>query len=194
MDSEKQWIRKIQKSADKAAANRLVSKYYKEMVAFMYKQTLDEQLSLDLTQEVFIAVLKSIAHYDEKKGSFRTWLYKVATNRLVDYYRSRKFKELQRVEPIDAYDLEDPQDWTVSLEYREEVEKVTALINQLDAVTQQVMRLKLFGEYTFQEIAHMANIPESTVKTKYYAALKRIRKEMRRYADASTEIGNPHAR
>ncbi|CAH1203859.1 ECF RNA polymerase sigma factor RpoE [Paenibacillus plantiphilus] len=179
MDKEKQWIRKIKKNANKSAANELVSKYYNEMYVFVFKQTLDEQLSLDLTQEIFITVLKSIANYDEGKASFRTWLYKLATNRLVDYYRSRSYKDARRVESIEEYEFEDHHDLTVSLEYKEEFEKVTSLVNQLDAVSQHIMRLKLFGEYTFQEIAMIETIPESTVKTKYYAALKRIREEVR---------------
>lgn len=179
MDREKQWIRKLKKKKDRSAANELVSKYYKEMYRFTYKQTLDEQLSLDLTQEIFICVLKSISNYDEKKASFRTWLYKVATNRLVDYYRSSSYKQTQRMETLDEHELVDQHDLTVSLEYKEDFKKVTSLVNQLDAITQHIVRLKLFGEYTFQEIAQAEHMPESTVKTKYYTALKRIRKEMR---------------
>ena len=48
MDNEKRWIKKIKKNASDAAANELVSKYYKEIYAYMYKQTLDAELSLDL--------------------------------------------------------------------------------------------------------------------------------------------------
>ncbi|MBP3950961.1 RNA polymerase sigma factor [Bacillus suaedae] len=180
MDKEKRWIRKIQKKADKQAANDLICKYYKEMYGFVYKQTLDEQLSLDITQEIFVNVLKSIVNYDAKKASFRTWLYKVASNRLVDYYRSRSYKDERMVESIDEFEIEDESDFTLSFEYKEEVEQLTDLVNQLDAASQHIMRLKLFGEYTFLEIAQIEGIPESTVKTKYYVALKQIRNEMRR--------------
>ncbi|ERI07434.1 RNA polymerase sigma factor [Aneurinibacillus aneurinilyticus] len=178
MDSEKRWIRKIKRNASDAAANELVSKYYKEMYAFVYKQTLDSELSLDLTQEIFIRVLKSIHNYDSKKATFRTWLYKLASNRLIDFYRSKSYKDVQRVEPIEDYEFEDEYDMTISLEYKEDFEKVTTLVNDLDAGSQRIIRLKLFGEYTFQEIASIEMIPQSTVKTKYYAALKQIRKGM----------------
>lgn len=178
MDNEERWVRKIKRNASDTSANELVSKYYKEMYAFVYKQTLDSELSLDLTQEIFISVLKSINNYDSKKSAFRTWLYKLASNRLVDYYRSRSYKDTQRVEPIEDYEFEDKHDMSISLEHKEDFEKVTALVNELDARSQQIVRLKLFGEYTFDEIAAIEMIPESTVKTKYYAALKRIRKGM----------------
>jgi RNA polymerase sigma-70 factor (ECF subfamily) len=178
MDNEKRWIKKIKRNASEAAANELVSKYYKEVYAFVYKQTLDQELSLDLTQEIFISVLRSINNYDSKKASFRTWLYKLASNRLVDYYRSKSYKDSQRIVTIEDYEFEDEYDMAISLEYKEDFEKVTTLVNDFDAGSQQIIRLKLFGEYTFQEIASIVMMPESTVKTKYYTALKRIRKRM----------------
>lgn len=172
MDKEKQWIKKIKRNANHFAANELISKYYKEIYAFMYKQTLDAELSLDLTQEVFISVLKTIGGYDDKKALFRTWLYKVASNRLVDYYRSRHYKYNQLAVSLEEFDFDDGKDIIISLEYKQDIEKVTYIINQLNASSQQIMRLKLFGEYTLQEIAEMENIPLSTVKTRYYSALK----------------------
>lgn len=176
---EKLWIKRIKRSASEEAANKLISKYYKEMYAFIYKQTLDNELTLDLTQEIFISVLKSIHHFDDKKASFRTWLYKLASNRLVDYFRSRSYQYTQVVQPIEEYEFQDEQNIVISLEYKEDYEKVSSLINKLDATSQQIVRLKLFGEYTFQEIEAIATIPLSTVKTKYYAALKRIRHTMK---------------
>lgn len=49
---ERHWIKKIKRSASEEAANKLISKYYKEINAFIYKQTLDNELTLDLTQEI----------------------------------------------------------------------------------------------------------------------------------------------
>lgn len=179
MKDEQKWIKKIPRNGHERAANQLITKYYKEMYAFIYKQTLDTELSLDLTQELFISVLKSIQHYDSKKAAFRTWLYKLASNRLVDYYRSKHYQQSKKLEPIEDVELEDAYNMTISLEYKEDFEKVTAIVNTLDAGSQQVIRLKLFGDYTFQEIAQIEKMPESTVKTRYYAAIRKIRKEMK---------------
>lgn len=178
MGNEKQWIKQIKKNGNEAAANALISSYYKEMYAFVYKQTLDLELSLDLTQEIFISVMKSITNYDSKKASFRTWLYRLASNRLIDYYRSKSYTYAQIEQSIVDYEFEDQYDMAVSLEYKEDYEKINALINELNAKSQQILRLKLFGEYTLQEIASIETISLSTVKTRYYAALKIIRKGM----------------
>ena len=71
MENEKQWINRIKRYCSDTAANELVSNYYKEMYAFIYKQTLNTELSLDLTQELFISVLKSIQNYDSKKAALQ---------------------------------------------------------------------------------------------------------------------------
>jgi RNA polymerase sigma-70 factor (ECF subfamily) len=181
MDQETQWIKKIQKNADKEAANKLVSMYYKEMYAFVYKQLLDSELSLDLTQELFISVLKTIHHFDHRKASFRTWLYRVASNRIVDYYRSKSYKYRKLSETLDGHDFKDEKDISVSLEYKEDIERATEIINQLETSSQQIVRLKLFGEYSLQEITAIVQVPLSTVKTRYYAALKLIKKEMKEH-------------
>lgn len=180
MENDLRWIKQIKRNASEPAANALVSKYYKEMYAFHYKQTLDAEQSLDLTQELFIAVLQSIHVYDSKKASFRTWLYRIASNRVVDYFRSKNYRYAQFTQPIDdaTHELEDEYNLEIALENKEQFELVNSVVNQLDAHSQQIIRLKLFGDYTLKEIAAIEAIPLSTVKTRYYAALKWIRKEM----------------
>ncbi|AZB41414.1 sigma-70 family RNA polymerase sigma factor [Bacillus sp. FJAT-42376] len=183
MDKEKQWIKKVQKNGNSEAANMLISKYYQEIYSFVYKQSLDSELSLDLTQEIFIRVLKSIHHYNAAKASFRTWLYRIASNRLIDYYRSKSYKYRQLSEPINDHDFEMEEDMMLSLEYKEDVQNILRLLNQLEMSSQQIVRLKLFAEYTLKEIAEIVQVPLSTVKSRYYTALKLIKKEMKEDRD-----------
>lgn len=179
MDQEQRWIKKVKKNGNHEAANQLIAKYYREIYSFVYKQTLNQELSLDLTQEIFISVLKSIGRFDEKKASFRTWLYRVATNRVVDYFRSKHYRYAQLAESLEEHELENPEDIAIALEYKEDIEFISSLINQLETSSQPIVRLKLFGEYTLQETAEMVHAPLSTVKTKYYAALRFIKKKMK---------------
>lgn len=178
MDQEKRWIKQLQKNIKASPANDLVAKYYKEIYSFSYKQTLDADLSLDLTQDIFMSALQSIGQYNNQKASFRTWLYKIASNRLVDYYRSKSYRYAQLEQPMEDDQFEDKYDLTLSLEYKDDYARVAAYINKLDVRSQQVIRLKLFGEYTLQEIAEIEVLPLSTVKTRYYSALRWVRSKM----------------
>jgi RNA polymerase sigma-70 factor (ECF subfamily) len=177
MDNDKRLIKKIKKKSDKVAANELISIYYKEIYSYVYKQTGDKETSMDLTQEIFISILKSINNYDEKKASFRTWLYKIATNKLIDYYRSKYYKYNTIAVSIEDFDIYDKEDIEITIENKEVIEKIINIINRLKVVDQQVFRLKIFADYTFLEISNALEIPESTVKTKYYSILGKIRKD-----------------
>ena len=170
----KKCIVKLQKKSDEKAANTLISNYYHEIYCYMYKQTIDKELAMDLTQEIFVSTLQSIKNYDEKKSNFRTWLYRIATNKVVDYYRSKAFREAQIAEFMEE-DLVDEADFSLSIERKLELEQIIDYVNQLDVTRQKIFRLKIFGEYSFVEIARMMQMSESTVKTKYYATQKMIR-------------------
>lgn len=183
MDFERRWIRRVQQSAHENSANKLVKKYYKEIFAFVYKQILDEQLALDLTQEIFIRMLQSIAHFNFKKASFRTWLYRIASNHCIDYFRSKSFRTGQQVIYVEEMEIESLDNVMERLVQKEDMERVNVLLLHFDLEVQQIVRYKLFLELTFQEIAGILNLSESTVKTKYYSVLKKIRREMDAYVN-----------
>ena len=93
MQSDNHLIRKIKKKQNKEAAGLLIERYYREIYAYTYRQVACKELAMDLTQEIFILVLKGIRAFDEKKGSFRTWIYRIASNKITDYYRSLCIQE-----------------------------------------------------------------------------------------------------
>ena len=176
MQNDQQLITQIKKG-NRAAADTLVRAYYDEIYRFVRKQTSSHETALDLTQEIFISLLKTIAHYDPKKGaSFRTWLYKIATNKTIDHFRSRYAKatatlSLDDVEPVDE------RDFTIQIENEDFANKVCEYLNQFPPDTQQIFRLHIFAAYTFAEIATTTGLPESSVKSKYYRLLNKLRSE-----------------
>ena len=116
MDRERYWIREIQKRRSPEAGNQLIKKYYREIYGYVYKQCFNRELAMDLTQEIFLSLLKSIEDYDASRSSFRTWLYRIATNRIVDYYRSRYYRYTQIKEPLEEAQLQSGEDFTLQIE------------------------------------------------------------------------------
>ncbi|NLP52599.1 RNA polymerase sigma factor [Bacillus sp. RO1] len=174
----RKWIKQVQKRGDEHAANELISLFYPSIYAYVYKQTQQKELSMDLTQEIFIHMLQSIGGYEGKKASFQTWLYKIATYKIIDYFRSRHYRYDRSSESLAEMEVVEKVDFTVELEFKEEVEKVASLINEMEVRSQDILRLKLFAEQTFAEIAATLGSPEATVKTKYYAAIRKIKRRM----------------
>ncbi len=176
MDGEMRLIRKIQTTGNKAAADTLIREYYDEIYRYVYKQTSDKHIAMDLTQNIFIAMLQSIANYNGKQAGFRTWLYRIATNKTIDYLRGRT-AERKRVLDIEDIDIPDEAEFTHQIEIKDLLSRLQDYVNSLEMDLQQIFRLKFFGEYTFVQIAALLSLPESTVKTKYYRLLKILREE-----------------
>ena len=101
---EQKLIKRIKKKQDKEAANALILYYYKEIYAYVYRQTGNEELAKDLTQDIFIQILQKITMFDHKKASFRTWMYRIASNKICDHYRSKVHRLSLKQEQIDMTD------------------------------------------------------------------------------------------
>ena len=82
---EQKLIKRIKKKQDKEAANALILYYYKEIYAYVYRQTGNEELAKDLTQDIFIQILQKITMFDHKKASFRTWMYRIIESHRIRY-------------------------------------------------------------------------------------------------------------
>lgn len=178
MNQEQRWIRRLQKSAHEDSANQLVKQYYQEVFAFVYKQVMDEQEALDLTQEICIRMLQSIGMYDAKRASFRTWLYRIATNHCIDYFRSKSYKMGTKIDYIENQDFESSEDLLQDITKKEQMVELQTLLAQWEEETQFIVRYKLFLNQNFREIAAILQVPESTVKTKYYKVIRTLRNEL----------------
>ena len=115
MYDEKRLIRRVQKNGDRSSADALIRKYYDEIAAYVYKQTGDEHTAKDLTQNIFISMLQTITHYNSGQSGFRTWLYKIATNKIIDHHRSRS-RIRHKMLDLDDVDIPDEKDFVKQLE------------------------------------------------------------------------------
>lgn len=188
MQIEQKWIKRIKKKQDKEAANALVSYYYKEIYAYVYRQTGNEELAKDLTQDIFIQILQKIAMFDSKKASFRTWMYKIASNKICDHYRSKTHRLSLKQEQLDMTDenlefhsgnlgsaIRDLSELIINKELIEDIMEIVSLYKQ---EWQEIFYMKCFEERTFQEISQTLNISENTVKSRFYKMIRQIKSEV----------------
>lgn len=176
-EKENSLIKRIQRQGDRRAAEELISGHYREIYAFVYRQTGDLETAMDLTQEVFLAVLQSIHRYDPKKAGFRTWLYRIAAHKLSDLFRSPAYRLRQNAIPIEELSLLDDGSQEEQWLEAETLQKVRKDIAELPDELQSILRLRFYGEKNFREIAEILSLPEGTVKTRYYTAIRTLRKE-----------------
>ncbi|MGU8532406.1 RNA polymerase sigma factor, partial [Clostridium perfringens] len=118
----------------------------------------------------------SLGGFDDEKASFRTWLYKIASNKIIDNYRSTYYKYVTVVDEFEEGLVGYENDLEESFQLKEDAKEILEIINTLNTSIQQILRLKIFGGMTFLEIASLIDMSESTVKTKYYSSIKKIKK------------------
>lgn len=168
-------IRKI-KRADRQAADQLISRYYDEIYVFVYRQIFDKQNAMDVTQDVFVRMLRSLAGYDSSKSSFRTWLYRIAASVLTDS-RRKDVRQPMQID-IDDVSITTDEDFEHRIEQRDFARRVLQILTTKDELSQQIFRMKIFADHTLSQIASALDIPESSVKSRYYRLLRELREEI----------------
>lgn len=180
MEREHKLIREIQRNGSRSAADELIGAYYDEIYIFAYRQTGSKEDAMDLTQEIFIAILRSLQSYDNRKAAFRTWLYRIASNKIIDSRR----KVRPEMTPIEDEGLADEEDYVSDVCDKVLLEQIERYVSGLDPEIQTVFRLHLYGEKSFPEIAAIQGQPEAAVKARYYRLMHRLRKEFCKHDEA----------
>ena len=132
-------------------------------LAYSYLNNREE--ALDAVQT---AVCKALEKQDSLRdaGAIRTWFTRILVNACMDQLRQRKRVTFVPPEALDAGSYEDPLPEDGSLARR-----VDALPPEVAAI----VKLRFYEELSLPEISAVMNCPLSTVKTRLYTGLKKLR-------------------
>ncbi|MBQ4284425.1 MAG: RNA polymerase sigma factor [Lachnospira sp.] len=180
LETDAYLIDRIVNDNDRLAAETLLERHYKTVYKVIYIKVSDKELAMDLTQDTFILVLRSLSQYDSGKASFKTWITRIAENKVIDYLRSRQHKEslLTEVMGDDETATGNIDDVVINKVAGDEIKK---FLGRVEEETRKIFVMKAREGYTFSEISERLGMPVSTVKSKYYALIKDLRKEMQGY-------------
>lgn len=176
------------------AWERLVKRYEGPVYNFSLRLTGNPSDALDLMQEVFIGVYRNL-HRFRGDSKFSTWLFRIAHNKAVDMSRRKPSfmsisslggPEQSEEEVLDHFAAEKPEeDPQALLGGAQNNAQIMALLDCLNWEQRLVVELKVFQSSTFDEIAEMQDISANTAKTRFYTALKLLKKQMEHTHDLS---------
>jgi len=179
MNTENIFLVKRAQRRDKDAFCELMDLQMKDMYRVAIAILASEEDAGDAMQDTILSCWEKIDTL-KKPQYFKTWLTRIADNKVTDYFRSRQYHESIVTQIMDDTlpEVADERAGTETsvldkLSY-EEMEKMYGHHKNCEWET---FRLKVYEGYTFGEISASQGVELSTVKSRYYSMLKRVRKE-----------------
>jgi RNA polymerase sigma-70 factor (ECF subfamily) len=168
--TDEQLIAKALKGNKQAWLN-LLKRYEKQIYNYGIRMTGKNEDALDLMQEVFISVFRNLSTF-RYEGSFKSWLFRIAHFRCIEFYRRKK--PMQALD--DVPEIESDQICVAdSISTNQDNKQLISAMQQLPLAQKAVVELKFFGQFTFDEIAQQTGISVNTAKSRLYAALDKLR-------------------
>ena len=156
------------------AWDALFRRYQLPLYVYVFELVHNEQTSLDIVQEVFIAAARHIGSLrdDDKFGS---WLFGIAHQKIFQLWRKRGGKEVlfdEAPESPDEFEA-GPDDLLIR---REQEAEFMDLLNQLPLAQRSVLLLHFVEDFPLEEIARITETPPGTVKSRIHYAKRAVRK------------------
>lgn len=170
------------RDGDLNAFNELYGRHKAPLYRFIMKSCTSEAIAAELFQDVWARVVNGRQGY-AGSAPFPAWLYRIARNRLIDFYRSNKHQNLTTTLDTDSdthvTQLQTPlgPDEIAELHAREDALS-TALLS-LPAQQREVVLLRHIAGFSMLEIADIIDENAETVKSRLRYALSKLRKQLR---------------
>lgn len=146
---------------DEAAFEELYRACYAPVYRFVLTRIKSHDEAEDITQEVFVKLLNTLARYEKRSPSLLPYLFVIARNAIIDQYRKRRPEAPE--EELWELASADPTPEEAAI-LGEETAQVIALVNQLKESDAAVVRMKYFDGLSTAEIALVVEKSEEAVR------------------------------
>ena len=148
--------------------------YVKKIYRFIYYKTHHKETTEDLVSDTFTKALDKIDSFNKEKASFSCWLYTIARNSVIDFYRTKKTSF--NIE--DVWDLKSDSDTERDLGFSEEMVEVKKYLGKLSAKHREIVILRVWEGMSYKEIASIMDKTESSAKMMFSRVITDLRKEL----------------
>ena len=169
---------------DRKAFEMIVRKYQQPLLAYVGRMVGQREMALDFTQDVFVKAYASLRSY-KPRYKFSTWLFKIASNLVIDHWRKKKILAFSLSEPLDPEDagltIEVPAiepSISRTFELTELRRKVEAAMEKLPGPLRELFVWRHVNELSYEEMAEIKDLPLGTVKNRVFQAKEMIRRLM----------------
>ena len=165
------------RKGDQLAYGELLGRY-RDAIYFMLLKMVNSPIDAeDLTIEAFGKAFKNIDQYTPNYA-FSTWLFKIATNNCIDHIRKKRASHVSLDQTLDGEDSllpsamiqADTLDPELTMINKQKVKHMRNVVSKLKPRYRQLVELRYFKEFSYEEIATELDIPIGTVKAQLFRA------------------------
>ena len=160
------------KNGDLQQASLLFERYNKRIFNFLARMTMDRAQAEDLTQNVFLRIIKYRNSYREGLR-FQSWIYQVARNIFSDHYQKHKnkFSEFIDVETIGEH-ITNNEESEILEEQEKLLERSMAMLNDEQ---RELLILTRFQHMKYEDVAVIMDTTVANIKVKVHRAIAKLR-------------------
>ncbi len=165
---------------DAQSFGKLYDRYVSPIYRFVLLRVGNRAQAEDLTQEVFTKAWRSIRTYKKRKHiPFKSWLYRIANNTVIDYYRTeRDHADVESAEVVEYVTTEFSE---TAVDDKARIAAVYEALQYLTDVERQVITMRFIEELSVREVALVLGKREGTVRVMQYRGLKKLRTHVREH-------------
>jgi len=153
--------------------------YFDRIYAYILRRVSNIETAEDLTSVTFEKALRGLEGFKWKEISFSSWLYKIASNNVADYFRKSYREKNVDIEKIPEL-KDEKEDVGVNISKKMFFKKIQEGLLMLTDNDQKLVSLKFFEEKSNEEIAEIVGLQKQHVAVQMHRALKKLRDSLSR--------------
>jgi RNA polymerase sigma factor, sigma-70 family len=151
----------------------LYEKYYEAIFIYINRRVDDEEISADITAQVFYKCLKSLPKYNFQGVPFSAWLFKITINEINQFFKQQQSR--LRVVSLKEKHINILFEEMQHHDVKDKHEIVTKLLESLAPEEVQFLELRFFEDRSFKEIGFLLGLTEVNAKIKTYRILEKLK-------------------
>jgi RNA polymerase sigma-70 factor (ECF subfamily) len=162
-----------------ASGSELVRRYHPSLLRYLQRLSGSDHVAEELHQQTWLSVLEHSDRFDASSsaGGFKAWLFRIATNKAHDHWRSTG-RERSAKQGLQLAGEEHAEASDHRLEGTEQQEKLRLAIAQLPDAQREVLTLRYYANLKFVEIAQIVGCPLNTALGRMHKAMLKLKEMM----------------
>lgn len=183
MNEDNEYIQQLlseARSGSRAGMGRLAVIVWERLYPFVFRTTLNHDLTEDVLQETLLSIVRQVTSLREIRR-FWPWVYRIAWSKIQDNLRRRRLQSSRKASllHIQSYDTQAGSDSILEAKTHEEtLQQVSDVLELLSRQHRDVLRLRYYEQLPYAEIASLTRTTPQMARVRFYRAKKSLKSRL----------------